>query len=41
MPDAGFSSSSGAKGGLLPLLLMTLAIVVAAIGFVVTVVLPS
>jgi hypothetical protein len=41
MPDAGFSSSSGARGGLVPLMLVTAAVVAAFAVFVVTVVLPS
>jgi hypothetical protein len=41
MPDAGFANSSGAKGGLVPLLLVTGVVVAAFVVFVVTVVLQS
>jgi hypothetical protein len=41
MPDAGFSSSAGAKGGLVPLLLVSLTMLTAFIVFLLTVVLPN
>jgi hypothetical protein len=41
MPDAGFANSSGAKGGLVPLLLIVTAMLTAFVVFLVTVVLPN
>ena len=41
MPDAGFSSSAGAKGGLVPLFLIVATIVGAAVAFVMLVVVPA
>jgi hypothetical protein len=41
MPDAGFSNSAGANGGIVPLVLVAGVVVATFVAFVVTVILPN